>query len=441
MAYLTKKFKQINGTVSVPADKSVSHRAIIFSSLCKGKVVINNLLESEDVFCTIQAFKKMGVKITKQDNKYIVVSKGIHNLTNPKDVLYMGNSGTTTRLMLGILSNLNFNVVLNGDKSLNNRPMDRVIDPLQKTGARFVYSDDKKLPLMVANSQKKQSKILEYTLPIPSAQVKSSLLLAGLKHAKQVTIHEPIATRAYTEQFLKMVNANIKSTLNADKSFTHVIKPLKQNQELSMPTTLTIPADPSSASFLCVACLILPNSAITIKQVDISHTRIGLYKTLIKMGANIKFVNHSNIGGLEVADLQVKSSKLNAIDVAESKIPSQVDEIPILSVACSFAQGTTNIYGLKELTVKESNRLQGTYDLLNNAGIICSVGNNYSLHITGSNKVKGGSVVNTNLDHRMAMSAYVLGMVSEKPITIDDTEAIKTSFPNFFDIFNNMCEI
>ncbi len=430
--YHAQPLNSLTGNLDIPGDKSTSHRIIMFGSLATGITKVRGLLEGEDVMSTIDAFRAMGVTIEKDHtkNEWIINGVGLHGLTEPNNVLNMGNSGTTTRLISGILSAQKFNSFLTGDDSLITRPMARISDPLTQMEGKFILKSKGRLPMVIQGNP--NLKGIEYELPHASAQVKSAILLAGLYATGSTTVKEPIATRSYTEDLLRMCGASIKS-IPYKKGFIHTIE---QCKELTAPKDVfNVPADPSSCAFPVVAGLICKDSKITIKNVDSSPTRFGIYDILLQMGANIIYTNKRTVANIPLVDMEISFSELTAVEVDSDHIPSMVDEVPVLAVACAYAKGTSIINGLKELRVKESDRLQGTLDMLLSAGVKAEIVGD-SLHITGTNNnVQGGGEVMANLDHRMAMSGIVLSSASKDGMEIDDVSPIQTSFPNFFEIF------
>jgi len=422
----------INGSVTIPGDKSISHRAVLFAGLTVGETHIRGLLEGEDVKCTLAAMTHLGC-VTEQTGPgdWIISGRGIGGLSPYDGVLDMGNSGTAARLLLGVLASHPFTSFLTGDESLCSRPMARVTTPLGQMGAQFVTADGDKLPLTVTGAT--TALPISYTLPVPSAQVKSAVLLAGLNAPGETTVIEPAATRDHTERMLRHFGGDIRMTETADggKAITVIGQP-----ELR-PSPINVPADISSAAFPLVAALILPGSELSLPAIGMNPGRIGLVKSLQEMGANIDILNERTEGGEPVADLVARSSTLHGVEVPADRAPSMIDEYPILAVAAAVAEGQTVMHGLAELRVKESDRLGAMVDGLSAAGVEVSEGGD-SLTVEGcAGRPRGGNVqVETHYDHRIAMSFLVLGMASERPITIDDGAAISTSFPGFIDLMN-----
>jgi 3-phosphoshikimate 1-carboxyvinyltransferase len=426
MSVTSHKVAALKGTLLVPGDKSISHRALIFGSQGNGASEIHGLLESEDVIHTAQALQSMGVNITKTKGKnkatiWRIDGVGTGGLTEPNDVLYMGNSGTGARLMMGLVSSYPFTSFFNGDESLRKRPMSRVTIPLAQSGAQFLSHTGEKLPLSVTGIR--EALPINYTLPVASAQVKSAILLAALNIAGKTTVVEPIATRDHTERMLKYLGVEVES---GEHSIT-----LKGQPELKA-FDLTVPGDPSSAAFPIVAALITKGSDITLPNICINPLRIGLYVTLLEMGADIEFKNKTEVAGELVADIRVRSSKLKGIKVPASRAPSMIDEYPILAIAAAMAEGDTIMEGLEELRVKESDRLAAVAAGLEANGVTHKIEGD-TLTVTGG-KATGGGLVETHFDHRIAMSFLILGMVAKKPVGVDDVSMINTSFPNFMEL-------
>ena len=364
-------------------------------------------------------------------DRCIINGIGIGSLKQPDTLLDFGNSGTAARLILGLVSTCPIEVHLTGDESLSKRPMKRVVDPLIDFGANFILEKSEFLPIIVKGSNMPIP--ITYEMPIASAQVKSAIILAGLNTPGVTTIIEKEKTRDHTETLLKCYGYNIDLKQKSDKT----IISLEGQKELNS-VNITIPGDPSSAAYPLVAGLICKNSNITLKSVLDNPTRNGLFKSLTEMGAKIRFYNEREEAGEKVFDIDVVSSRLKSIDICAERAPSMIDDYPILAVAASVADGISIFRGLSELKVKESNRLQGIYDFISKNGVEARIEND-DLIITGDpNGPEGGAIIKTNLDHRMAMSSIVMGMVSNQPIGIDDYSTIKTSFPNFIDLMKRL---
>ena len=423
--------KGLHGEIFTPGDKSISHRCIILSSLAIGESKINGLLESADVICTIKAMKALGSNINLKSNICIVNGIGIGSLVEPSAPLDFGNSGTSARLIMGLVATHPIKSVLIGDESLSKRPMKRVVDPLIEFGAQFNLNSLEFFPITVNGT--KLPIPITYETTIPSAQIKSAILLAGLNTPGVTSVIENQKTRDHTERLLKLYgydvgidekNGSTKISITGQKNLKSV--------------DINIPGDPSSAAYPIVAGLIIKNSSLTIRNVLINPTRDGIYKSLIEMGAKIEYVNQRFEAGEEVYDIKVQSSNLKAIDIPASRAPSMIDDYPALAVAASVANGTSIFRGLSELKVKESNRLLGIKNFLEVNGVEVSINSNDLIIKGNPDAIDGGGMVNTNLDHRIAMSSLILGLISKRPISIDDAETINTSFPGFINIMNNI---
>jgi len=424
----------IKGIVHVPGDKSISHRALILASQALGKTDIFELLEGEDVLRTAKALELLGVQIERKASRHwIVHGVGIGGLRESSDVLDMGNSGTGTRLMMGLVSPYPFVTFFTGDESLRGRPMRRAMIPLEQMGARFEAREGGKLPLAVHGTS--QTLPIYYTLPVASAQVKSAILLAGLNTAGITSVTEPEATRDHTERMLRHFGWKVESKKEAKGGVTISIQ--GQQETAPLDRDVTVPADPSSAAFLIVAALIVPGSEITIPHVCINPSRIGLYTTLREMGADISFINERISAGEEVADLHVRYSTLKGVHVPAERAPSMIDEYPILAVAASYAKGKTVMEGLAELKVKESDRLLAIAEGLQQCKVTASIEGD-TLTVEGSEQPEGSGIIKTYFDHRIAMSFLVMGMATKQAVHIDDGSAITTSFPAFAELMNSL---
>jgi 3-phosphoshikimate 1-carboxyvinyltransferase len=423
----------LTGIAKIPGDKSISHRALMLGSIAHGETIISGLLEGEDVLHTAQALKDMGAKIfNSSDGLWRIQGTGDKGLKEPEQPIEMGNSGTSTRLLMGLVSGFNIRANFTGDASLSNRPMGRVIKPLTLMGAEF-RSSNEKLPITLTGTNTPKS--LTYELPVASAQVKSAVLLAGLNAEGTTIIIENKPTRDHTENMLQKFGVDIKTHKNTQNQYE--IK-LKGKQKL-IGCAIDVPGDPSSAAFPMIAATIIKNSKIKLPHIGVNNRRIGALQTLIEMGPNIELKNKKNIGGEEVADIYIEyKNALKGINIPKDRVPSMIDEFPILSIAAACANGTTIMEGLGELRVKESDRLGLMAENLKKCGVELEEGKE-SLIIHGKGKPpKGGCIIDTQLDHRIAMSFLVLGCVSEQPIEIDDSCPINTSFPNFADLMNDL---
>ena len=424
----------LKGDIKVPGDKSISHRAIMLASQVIGTTKIGGLLEGEDVLATATAMRSLGVDVEQNGSgNWSVKGVGIGGLYASSNILDLGNSGTSTRLLMGLVSPYPFTTFFTGDDSLRKRPMARVITPLSQMGAKFTASDGGRLPLAVVGTNDMMP--ISYRLPVASAQVKSAILLAALNTPGKTTVIEPEPTRDHTENMLRYFGYSVESTRSADGANTVSIT----GQQMLAPKDheIMVPADPSSAAFPIVAALICKDSDITIANVCLNPLRTGLFATLKEMGAKITFKNERVVAGEKVADIHVGSSQLKGVTVPAERAPSMIDEYPILSVAAAFAKGETIMHGLKELRVKESDRFSAIVDSLTRCGVkVRSDGD--TLIVTGSDTPEGGATIETHFDHRIAMSFLVFGMASKKPIIVDDATAIKTSFPNFTKLINGL---
>ncbi len=421
----------LNGNITPPGDKSISHRAIMLGGIAKGTTSIRGLLEGEDVLRTIAALKSLGALIRKEGNVWHIEGVGVGNLRQPTETLDMGNSGTAARLLIGLLSTYPFSSTFIGDASLSKRPMGRITMPLSAMGAKFKSEHKDCLPLTVIGAL--EPKAITYQLPVASAQVKSAILLAGLNTEGLTCVIETAPTRDHSEHMLKHFGANISVQPHGDNAeiISLVGKSHLQGQEI------TVPADPSSAAFPIVAALLRPGSSITLHNIGMNPRRTGLIRTLIEMGANITLHNQHNEGGEPVADISVAGSELRGVVVPADRAPSMIDEYPILAIAASCAQGPTKMLGLGELRVKESDRLSLVATGLRRCGVNVEIeGDDLIVH--GMGKPQGGATIETSMDHRIAMSFLVLGCVTRKPIQIDDGSFIATSFPSFIETMNGL---
>ena len=412
----------LRGHVRVPGDKSISHRALMLGALASGRTRIRGLLEAEDVINTARALTALGVPARKAGDTWEILGRGTGGLAQPEGPLDFGNSGTGTRLMMGVIAPHDITVAMTGDASLSQRPMGRVLDPLKRMGLE-VEDDADRLPLTIRGSARLTP--IVYELPVPSAQLKSAILLAGAGTAGETTVIERAATRDHTERMLRHFGADV-STI-ADNGVTRIT--IRGEAELE-GREVTVPGDPSSAAFLIAAALIVPGSDLTIEGVLVNPTRTGLYTTLQEMGGDVTFLNAREEGGEPVADIRARFSKLSGVSVPAARAPSMIDEYPMLAVVAAFAHGATRMDGLAELKVKESDRLAATAAGLAANGVRAEVEGD-TLIVHGRGGVAGGGLVATHLDHRMAMSFLVMGLASERPVTVDDTAMIATSFPEF----------
>ena len=422
----------LSGRITVPGDKSISHRALMFGALAVGETRITGLLEGEDVLRTAAAMRALGAEVTHDaDGSWRVAGRGVGGLTEPADVLDMGNSGTAARLLCGILASHDLFAVMTGDASLRGRPMRRVIDPLSACGARFTAREGGRLPLAVQGAR--DALPLDYRVPVPSAQVKSAVLLCGLNAPGITRVEEPEATRDHSENMLRHFGATVQVTLAGAGRIIQL-----HGQPELVAADVVVPGDPSSAAFPLVAALLVPGSRLTITGVGLNPLRTGLLATLAEMGADIQIENQRIEGGEPVGDLVASHGTLKAITVPPDRAPSMIDEYPILAVAAASAEGTTRMCGLKELRVKESDRLSATAAMLTANGVRVEIeGDDLILHgIPG--RIQGGATVATHMDHRLAMSALVFGLSTNAPIAVDDAAFIDTSFPGFTALMNRI---
>ncbi len=430
----SSKISFLNGHAPVPGDKSISHRALMLGSIATGETIITGLLEGEDVLCTAEAMRHMGAKVYKgDDGLWHAFGVGLGGLSEPDVVLDMGNSGTSTRLLMGLVASHAITTFFTGDASLTKRPMGRVITPLEQMGATFTSREGGKLPLAVTGTN--ETLPIEYHLPVASAQVKSAVLLAGLNTKGTTSVIEDHPTRDHTEKMLQHfgIDVEVEELENGAKKISVT------GQKELQGCAVDVPADPSSAAFPVVAALLNEGSDITINNVCMNPTRTGLYETLKEMGAKIIISNERIQAGEPVVDLRILGTgPLNGIDVPASRVPSMIDEFPVLAIAASCAKGTTRMTGLAELRVKESDRLAMVAKGLKACGVELEEGED-SLTIFGNGKPPaGGTMIETALDHRIAMSFLVLGTCTEKHIEVDDANPIMTSFPNFIQMMNDL---
>jgi 3-phosphoshikimate 1-carboxyvinyltransferase len=429
MLISSKIINGINGTIKIPGDKSISHRSIIIPSISKGITQISNLLWSEDVFRTINAFQSMAVNIQVNKDDVIIEGKGLNSLIKSDKDINLGNSGTSARLLTGLLSSQNFDSTLVGDKSLSKRPMARITKPLELMGAKF-NNNYNKLPLIIYG--KKLHKI-DYELELPSAQVKSGLILAALNTEGRSKIVEKKITRNHTETMLESFEADIK--INKIDTVNHIF--INGKKEL-VPKNISVPSDLSSASFFIVAALINKNSLIKMNNINLNPTRDGILRALNLMQANIQINNKRTINGELIGDLEIKTSDLKGCELESDYAKLMIDEYPILSVAAAFAKSPSLFKGLGELKVKESNRLELIRHNLQNCGIFCKVSGE-DLFIDPTKKISmKENQIKTNNDHRIAMSFAIMGMKLGVELKITDSEFIKTSFPNFLITLNSV---
>lgn len=434
--FQSSKSGPLKGTAPIPGDKSISHRSLMLGGLAKGKTIVHGLLEGEDVLNTAAAMRAMGAKIEKlKDGIWTAEGVGLGNLKSPATSMEMGNSGTSTRLLAGLVSGHPITASFHGDASLTKRPMGRIMTPLESMGAKFDTSEGGRLPMTVHGAANPKS--IEYKLPVASAQVKSAIMLAGLRGDGVTTVIETKPTRDHTENMLRHFGVKVDVENLADGA--QAIR-LKGGQDMiASDKPIYVPSDPSSAAFPAVAALICEGSEVILPRIGMNPRRNGIFLCLKEMGADIRFEDERIEAGEPVADIYLRGTKtLQGITVPEDRVPSMIDEFPVLFVAASFANGTTRCTGLEELRVKESDRLAVMVKGLEACGVKLEMGQD-SLTIHGNGKPpRGGGLIETALDHRIAMSFLVMGLASEQPVTIDDIAPVATSFPNFVDLMNGL---
>jgi 3-phosphoshikimate 1-carboxyvinyltransferase len=423
---------RLSGRVSVPGDKSISHRGLILGALAIGVTRITGLLEAEDVMATARAVTALGAEITRLNGAFEVRGQGVGGLRAPSSPLDFGNSGTGSRLMLGVVAGHDMEVEFTGDASLRRRPMGRVLAPLAAMGLQAEGEAERAtLPLVVRGT----SDLLPivYELPVPSAQVKSAILLAGMHAPGRTTIVEPLATRDHTERMLAYFGGEVAVE---DRGQGARAVSVCGDAELH-GAAITVPGDPSSAAFMIAAALICPGSDIVIEGVLMNPTRAGFIETLRAMGASIEMLDYRHEGGEPVGDLRIKASALRGIRVPAERAPSMIDEYPVLACVAAFAEGETHMAGLSELKLKLSDRLAATAAGLAACGVAARVTGD-DLTVEGSGEVKGGGLVATHMDHRIAMAFLTLGLGAANPVTVDDTSMIATSFPGFVKLMTKL---
>ncbi|MDD3167943.1 MAG: 3-phosphoshikimate 1-carboxyvinyltransferase [Eubacteriales bacterium] len=416
--------KGLRGTITVAPDKSISHRAVMMGSISKGKTVIQNFLMGEDCLSTIACFRQMGIPIEAKDNQITVTGSGLRGLRAPQEMLYTGNSGTTTRLLCGLLAPQNFSCILDGDASIRKRPMNRVIDPLREMGAKLIGTEGDCTPIAIEGTSLKG---ITYVLPVASAQLKSALILAGLYAEGETTIVEPKPSRNHTELMINGFGGRISAEKNritvspAEELFGHAIE---------------VPGDISSAAFFMIAGLIVPNSEITIRNVGLNETRTGIIDVLRSMGGSVH-IEKTGSGIEPSGDITVKHSPLHGTEIGGDLVPRLIDELPVLSVAAAFAEGRTVIRDAEELKVKESNRIDAMETELKKAGVDVQSTDD-GLIIEGGKPLHSG-VFETYGDHRIAMSMTVLALAAEGTSTIKNHQCINISYPDFFRTLDSIC--
>ncbi len=417
----------LSGRIRVPGDKSISHRALMFGALAEGETKITGLLEGEDIMATARAMGQLGAGLGKLGDEWIVTGVGRRGFSEPTAPLDFGNAGTGVRLTMGLAGMCRFTTRFTGDASLRSRPMRRVLDPLRAVGVEVLEEEQGgRLPIALRGPENPRP--VSYRVPMASAQVKSCVLLAGLQIPGETVVVEPVMTRDHTEKMLEGFGADIK--IETDDAGVRTIR-LQGRPELKAQK-IEVPGDPSSAAFPLVAALIVPGADIVIENVLMNPTRTGLIQTLQEMGANIEIRAPRKSGGEDIADLRVRHSELKGVTVPPERAPSMIDEYPVLAIAAAFAEGRTEMPGIGELRVKESDRLSAVARGLEANGITCEEGEDF-LIVEGQESVPGGGTVETHLDHRIAMSFLVLGLNTQSPVQVDDANMIATSFPSFLD--------
>ncbi len=425
--------KALYGRVSVPGDKSISHRALIIASSAIGETRIKGLLEGEDVLATASALSEMGVTLNQDCNGcWIVQGLGVGALMSPNNILDMGNAGTAARLLMGLIAGNPISAIITGDASLRSRPMKRVIEPLEAMGTQISSHLDNYLPVQINGNISPLP--LDYKLTVPSAQVKSAILLCGLSSRGSTIIHEINPSRDHTERMLKQFGAEIK----VDNDENNGVYISLNGQCNLYATELSIPGDISSAAFLIAAAVMIPNSEITVTNVGINPLRTGFLDTLLDMGADL-LINRVDTDSPEpIADITARYSQLRGVSVPSNRAPTMIDEYPILAVLASVAKGRTEMHGIRELRYKESDRIATTVSLLNSAGVeVNEFEDGFSIEGNGK-PAAGGVIIETALDHRIAMAALVMGLTTDKPIRINDSSPISTSFPTFVNLMKKL---
>lgn len=423
----------LHGSVAVPGDKSLSHRALLLGALGVGTSQVQGLLTGVDVLATEAALMACGVEIEREGHDLVVHGVGTGGLAEPQNVLDLGNAGTGARLLMGVLAGHPFTSVVTGDASLRRRPMARVLDPLSTMGAQFFTRTGGRLPATVVGTAEPQP--IEHRSTIASAQVKSAILLCGLHGIGETAVVEPAASRDHTENMLSAMGARIERTVLADGSHRVAL----QGESELHPLAFRIPGDPSSAAFPIVATLICPGSNARFTHVGTNPLRTGLFETLKEMGADLKFEETGRAAGEPVCTIEVSAGPLKGVEVPAERAPSMIDEFPILAMAAAFADGQTVMRGLGELRVKESDRFAAVLDGLKRNGVdVEADGDDLMVTGSGGKRVRGGARLDANHDHRIAMSFLVLGLGAEDAISVDGSETIETSFPGFVELMRGL---
>ncbi len=432
MSITARPGRPLVGEATVPGDKSISHRAVMLGATAIGTTRVAGLLESADVIRTIQAMAALGARLERTaDGTWEIAGVGVGGYREPVGAIDFGNAGTGVRLAAGLVATTPVKVIFTGDESLSRRPMGRIVEPLRRFGARIDTTPAGTLPMRVIGA--KDAVPVEYTLPVPSAQVKSAILLAGLNAPGETMVVEPVPTRDHTERMLKAFGADIRE--EEDPAGRRII--VRGQKELRS-CDITVPGDPSSAAFPLAAALIVPNSRVTVRNVLLNPTRTGLVQTLHEMGAEIRIMNPRQEGGEIVGDLEASFGRLQGLTVPAARAPSMIDEYPILAVVAAFAEGVTRMEGIGELRVKESDRLAAMAEGLKACGVAVRTGEDW-MEVEGTGgHVPGGATIATHMDHRIAMSFLVLGLAARNPVTVDDGRMIATSFPGFVGLMRDL---
>lgn len=419
----------LRGRIRLPGDKSISHRALIFGALAVGETAVTGLLESEDVLNTARAMRALGAEVERVgEAAWRVRGVGVGGLAEPRAPLDFGNSGTGCRLTMGAVAGCPIAAVFDGDASLRKRPMRRILDPLGRMGARISGENGsgERLPLRLQGAR--EALPITYATPVPSAQIKSAVLLAGLAAPGETSVIEAEASRDHTERLLRHFGAEVRVAPEGARGRRITLL----GQPELVPAPVAVPVDPSSVAFPLVAALVVPGSDVLFEGVLLNPLRTGLFTTLREMGASIEPLEVREEGGEEVGDLRVSASALRGVDVPPERAPSMIDEYPVLAVAAAFAAGETRMRGLHELRVKESDRLAAVEAGLRASGVACEiVGDDLVVRGRGGGGVGGGGVVETHMDHRIAMAFLAMGLASERPVAVDDVSFVATSFPDF----------
>lgn len=421
---IMNKAGKLSGECRVPGDKSISHRAVMLAGISQGTSRIRGFLKGEDCLSTLRCFQQMGVQVSGTTDEMHITGSGLHGLNEPSDVLDAGNSGTTMRLMTGILSGQNFMSVITGDQSLRNRPMDRIAIPLRQMGARIDGRDQgRRAPLVVRGGS---LNAIEYKMPVASAQVKSAVLLAGLYADGVTRIEEMRPSRDHTERMLSAFGASVEG-----EGRIISVRPSPLHR-----CDVEVPGDISSAAFLMVAAACIPDSKVTLRSVGLNPTRAGIIKVLQLMGADVETTNVRENSGERIGDIMIQGSSLKGINIEEEMIPSLIDEIPVIAVAAACASGETRITGAAELRVKETDRIQAMVEELNNIGVHVEALED-GMIIIGPQKITGG-ITTSHGDHRIAMALAVAGLLSEAPVHIANPDCMDVSFPGFVDTLQQL---